>query len=243
MAFDYGAFKPETRQRLREIALNGRRKSDTIAREMCEMGQLLAEANDLIGTQKHNGNENLWSNFCRYELQMEPRDARRLMAIYRGFGTSPPLDIVPTALEILAPTHLAAREEARERSSAGERITVRIAHEIAKRHAGTPKIGSNAGVAPRITSLLVADNYKLRSAIRMAFSSCPPKDRTNLCGRLHELIDVIWREVDESETPVGRGAHKGSAPPDLDTIAAKTAEIRETWSDADFVKRRRELAT
>ena len=59
----------------------------------------------------------------------------------------------------------------------------------------------------------------------------------SLVGRLHELIDTLWREVEAGESPIGRGTSRLQLPPNAAEIANRAANIRRGWSAEEQVKR------
>lgn len=202
---------------------------------MCSLGKLLSEARDIIGSYSK-----LWGNFCRHELSMEPRTARRWIRVYSAWGDEPPPEAIPTALEILAAPYVPdkARQEAYEHALAGQRVTTKKAREIIQRHKAGPLAGSNAGHAEPLDGVHSDALYKLRSAIRIAIRDCAPKKRVALVGRLHELVDTIWREVEFDDAPFGRGETPGMPAPDADEIGRRAAEIRAEWSPEKKVRRK-----
>lgn len=243
--FDYAKIPEGDRSTLQGMALEIRDRVSKLASEACRLGKMLSEARDLIGanTKVCGGakNANAWGEFCRHELRMEPRTAKRFIDLYWAFGENPPSAMVQTAMERLCRPFVpaAARQEAVERAESGERITTAKAREIIQRHGARPKAGSNRGKAEPLPEVAEETVYKLRSAIRAAIRECQPKRRMALVGQLHDLIDTLWREVEGGESPVGRGASRQGLPPDASEIANRCAAIRDGWSDDERDRRRR----
>lgn len=238
---DWSGIDEASRAKLFELAEAICNQSRRVANEICQLGKLLSDARELIGERtKGKGSLNLWGEFCRSELSIEPRNAARWIRVYEAFGDRCDGAFVQTALEMLSQPCVpeAARDDARKLAAAGERVNVSSAREIIAKRGTQPIRGSNAGKAEPLPGIEASDVlYKVRSALRQAFRNCPPDKRPELREKLNKLIDELYHESAAAVQPRSRGPSTPKDPPDTQEIARRAAEIRAGWTPEERHRR------